>query len=84
MYPYSMSLKRVLHTDNGKMLIAVILGIGLATLFRKSCSNKECLEFKGPKLDDIKDKVFKYENECYTFKPNPAKCSSEKRTVHFA
>ena len=84
MYMYSMSLKRVLHTDYGKLLIAVILGLGLATLFRKSCSDKECMEFKGPKLDDIKDKVFKYENDCYTFKPNPTKCSSEKRTVHFA
>ena len=84
MYPYSMSLQKVLQTDNGKMLIAVILGIGLATLFRKSCSNKDCLDFKGPKLDDIKDKVFKYENDCYTFKPNPTKCSSEKRKVNFA
>ena len=79
-----MSLKRVLHTDNGKLLIAVILGLGLATLFRKSCSNKECMDFKGPHLDEIKGKIFKYENECYTFKPNPTKCSSEKRMVHFA
>jgi hypothetical protein len=79
-----MSLQRVLHTDNGKLLISVILGLGLATLFRKSCSDKGCLEFKGPKLDEIKGQVFKYENDCYTFKPNPTKCSSEKRKVHFA
>jgi len=79
-----MSLKRVLHTDNGKLLIAVILGLGLSTLFRKSCSDKECMDFKGPRLEDIQGKVFKYEKDCYTFKPNPTKCSSEKRMVHFA
>ena len=79
-----MNFKRLLNTPLGKIFISIILGIGLATLFRKSCSTKDCIEFKGPKLDDIKDKVFKYENNCYTFKPNPTKCSSEKKRVHFA
>ena len=79
-----MGLKVVLQTDKGKMLISVILGLCLATLFRKSCGDKECIEFKGPALKDVKGKVYNYENQCYQFSPNPVKCSSEKKVVRFA
>jgi hypothetical protein len=79
-----MGLKVLIQTDRGKVLISIILGLGLATLFRKSCENKECMEFKGPDLKDIQGKVYQYEQQCYQFKPNPVKCSSEKKIVHFA
>lgn len=79
-----MGLKQVVQSENGKMAISVILGLGLATLFRKSCGDKECLNFKGPKLDDIKGKIYRYEKQCYTFAPNPVKCSSDKKIVRFA
>jgi len=81
---YTMGLKLLIQTDKGKMLVSIILGLGLATLFRKTCGNKECMEFKGPDLKDITDKVYQYEKQCYQFKPNPVKCSSEKKIVHFA
>jgi hypothetical protein len=79
-----MGLKQVVQSENGRTLIAMILGLGLATLFRKTCKDKECIEFKGPKLDDIKGKVYQYDNQCYQFSPNPVKCSSSKKIVRFA
>ena len=79
-----MGLKLLIQTDRGKLLIAVLLGLGLATLFRKSCKDKECIEFKGPPLDDIKGKVYQYDKQCYEFSPNPVKCSTDKKIVRFA
>jgi hypothetical protein len=79
-----MGLKVLIQTDRGKILISILLGLGFATLFRKSCKDKECIEFKGPKLSDIKGKVYQYENQCYEFAPNPVKCSSDKKMVRFA
>ena len=51
-----MKIERLFHSDTGKIIISVLLGLGLATLFRKGCNGKNCLEFKAPSLEDIKKK----------------------------
>ena len=37
-----------MKTDIGKMILSIILGIGLASLFRKSCESRNCLVFHAP------------------------------------
>ena len=44
------------------IIISIILGFGLATLFRKVCRGKDCVIIKGPKLSSVKDKIFKFVN----------------------
>ena len=39
-----MHLKRLLNTYTGKMMISILLGLGLATLFRKACNDKNCIK----------------------------------------
>ena len=77
-------LRKFIHSDYGRLIIAFILGFGLSTLFRKSCGDKSCLQFKGPKAEDIKGETYEYGEHCYTFKPNPVKCSSTKKIIRFA
>jgi len=79
-----MHLKEILHSKNGKILMSIILGIGAATLFRKTCKERNCLVFKSPAMKDIKDKVFEYDKKCYNFKENIKKCNSNLKTVEFA
>ena len=43
-----MNLKRILHTSIGQGLISIILGLGLATMFRQVCQGKNCINFNGP------------------------------------
>jgi hypothetical protein len=81
---YTMGLKQLIQTDKGKVMISVILGFGVATLFRKSCSEEECIQFKGPKLNKVKENIYNYDNQCYQFTPQPVKCSSDKKVVRFA
>ena len=38
-----MYIKRLLHGRFSKYVISAILGIGLATLFRKACNSRNCL-----------------------------------------
>ena len=59
---------------NQKILISMILGFGLATLFRRVCKEKNCIIMKGPDVDDINGKTFKYRNKCYNYIPIPSKC----------
>ena len=64
-----MKFQTILRSNYGKLVISVILGFGLSTLFRKSCKDKKCLQFEGPSLDKIKNNVYKHDDKCYQFSP---------------
>lgn len=56
-----------------KILISIIWGLGIATLFRKVCNNN-CLVVKAPKMKDyieIKD------GTCYKFIKEEVKCEEK-------
>lgn len=74
---------RLLNTDTGKIIIAILLGIGLASLFRKMCKNKNCIVFKAPEYSNLKNNLFKYNNKCYKFKEKSIKCLKNKKSVSF-
>lgn len=76
-----MNFKRLLNTDNGKNIISILLGIGLASLFRKVCKDKNCIIFNGPVIGDIEGKTYKYGDKCYTYSANADKCDAAKKVV---
>lgn len=76
-----MHLKRLLTTDLGKFFISVLLGLGLATLFRKVCTDKNCITFNGPVLNDIDGKIYKYGEKCYRYTYSAATCDANKKIV---
>ena len=45
----------VLKTERGRIVMSIVLGLGLAVMFRRICSKDTCLIIKGPKSIDIKD-----------------------------
>jgi hypothetical protein len=76
-----MYVKRLLDTPFGVTIISIVLGLGLATLFRKVCSDKNCIVFNGPVITDVHDKTFKFEDKCYKYALEPAKCDPQKKIV---
>jgi len=76
-----MNFKRLLNTEAGHIFISLFLGLGLATLFRKACNDKNCLVFKGPVISDIDGKTFKKGDKCYKYKVNHDDCDANKRIV---
>lgn len=67
-------LMNFLKTDRGKIVISCILGLGLASLFRKVCKNDNCIIINAPPEEAIKDKVFKSEDKCVTYEKEETKC----------
>ena len=59
-----MYIRRLIYSDFGRIVISILLGLGLATIFRKVCKDRKCLVFKAPKLDDVKGQVFKFDGKC--------------------
>ena len=76
-----MNFKRLLNTPTWQILISILLGLGLATLFRKTCADEKCIVFNGPVIEDIEDKTFKHGEKCYKYKSEPDKCDSTKRII---
>ena len=74
-----------LKTDTGKCIVSIILGIGLATIFRKSCESRNCMIFNAPSITDIKQNTYKHDGKCYKFAERSVKCNPTKnKQVTFA
>jgi hypothetical protein len=79
-----MNFKRLLNTETGIMFISILLGLGLASFFRKACEGKNCINFNGPLISEIDGKTYKYGEYCYKYKLTAAKCDSTRKTVKLA
>lgn len=79
-----MNFKRLIHSDIGRIIISILLGLGLATLFRKVCNDRSCIIFKAPQLNKIKGQIFKFGKKCYKFNEEIENCNNDKKIVQFA
>jgi len=73
----SRGMMKLLHTENGRYAISFILGMGLASLFRKVCKDRNCLVFKAPPLSEVTKNTYAYGDKCYTFKEKSVQCNPE-------
>ena len=78
-----MHLSKFLHTTTGRIILSIILGFGLASLFRQVCKGKNCYVFKAPSLEETKNQTFKYDGKCYSYNQKQVKCDKTKRIVRF-
>jgi len=72
-----MNLIKLVESKLGRLLVSVILGLGLATLFRKSCKTKECTIFLAPDISSLKDDIYRYDNKCVKYKEKAVKCDNQ-------
>jgi hypothetical protein len=78
-----MNINRLLNTDLGKYIISILLGLGLATLFKKSCDNDNCRVYKAPPIKEFEKKQYKFNEDCYNYNFNAGSCDKDKRIVDF-
>ncbi len=45
-----MNIRQIIYTERGRIAISIILGLGLAALFRKSCEGDNCIIIQGKPL----------------------------------
>jgi hypothetical protein len=77
------NLSKYIHSENGKKLMSILLGFGLASLFRTICKDRNCIIFHAVPLDKIKDKIYKIDNKCYKYNIKSTNCDSNKKIVGF-
>jgi hypothetical protein len=79
-----MYLSKFVNSETGKYLMSVLLGLGLATFFRRMCSGKNCVISKAPPLEEIEDKIYKFDGKCYKLEKNAENCAKDKTVLTFA
>ena len=62
----------------GRILISVLLGLGLASLFRKVCSGKSCVIVQGPSPEETQKYYYKIDEDCYKYTPYVTSCEKRK------
>ena len=78
------NVMNLLYTDFGSIIISIVLGLGLASLFRKVCKHRNCMVFKAPSMKELNTNIYKYNDKCYTYKSEAIKCETYKTTIPFA
>ena len=78
-----MNLKRLITSTFGKIILSILLGLGLASLFRKVCNDKNCIVFNGPIISDIDGKTYKHGDKCYKYTTKSTTCDKNKKIVGF-
>ena len=75
-----MHLSKFVRSKTGRILMSVLLGLGLATLFKQICKGKNCITYKAP--NDISESdTYKYDDKCY--KPDLQQITCDKtKTIY--
>jgi hypothetical protein len=77
-----MNIRYLFNDPIGKFFISVILGLGLATMFRSVCKEKNCIRFSGPVISEIDGKIYKHGDKCFQYKvESSGKCTPNKRVL---
>lgn len=63
-------------TETGAIIMSVILGLGLATVFRSACKGRDCIVIKPPPGKDMRDYTYKIDRDCYRYTPVATQCGS--------
>jgi len=67
-------LTDMFKSEKGRILLSIILGFGLATMFRQACSGSQCIVVQGPAIKEIKSNVYRIDDDCYKYTPVVTKC----------
>jgi hypothetical protein len=75
---------KFVHSKAGNIIMSILIGFGLATLFRSVCKDKDCIIFQAPPLEEINGKTYKFDNKCYKYVPVSTKCDTNKKIIGFS
>ena len=64
-------------SDQSKIILGIIWGLGLACIFRCACEGRKCIIYKAPNPEDIKNKIYGHQEKCYTYETSETSCTED-------
>jgi hypothetical protein len=77
----TINISKFVKTNTGKYVMSILLGLGLATIFREVCKDNECIVFYAPNLNEVENKIYKQDGKCYKYSLVSTKCDNAKKNV---
>ena len=77
-----LQIEKFFKSETGIKLFSVMLGLGVAGLFKMSCDSRSCIVFKGPEFNDD-NKIIKYNDKCYSVKEKMIDCKDKTKDTIF-
>ncbi len=74
-----LKIKKFIGSESGIFVLSVILGLGLACIFKMSCDSRSCVVYKAP--DYSEKKIVKYNSKCYTPTEHMETCDPNKEII---
>jgi hypothetical protein len=56
-----------LKNKYSRVILGIIWGLGLASIFRCACNGRKCIVFKAPIPADVINHVYNYNEKCYKY-----------------
>ena len=67
-------LEDTMKSSSGCVVVSVVLGLGLATMFQRVCKDGRCVVLQGPDRVDAERYIWKSDTRCYRYTAVPAPC----------
>lgn len=67
------SFESILSERFGSIIISIILGLGLASLFKRVCKN-DCIIYKVENYKKIKNNIYEWDDNCYQYQKVNIQC----------
>jgi len=78
-----MHVTRILQSEAGRVVVSLLLGLGMASLFRKGCDTLNCLNFRAPDSEEIEKNVYRYGDGCVKYAHRAVPCSEAMVQVKY-
>ena len=72
--------QKFLMSETGRKLFSIMLGLGVAGLFKMSCDGRSCIVYKAPEFEE-NNKTVKYNDDCYGVEEKMIDCKESNETV---
>ena len=74
-------IDRLFKNKYGKIIVSIILGLGLASVFKKTCVGDGCVIVKAVSPDIVQKNIYRYDDKCYKYKAYETKCDKDNIEV---
>ena len=76
-----MKVKNFIGSEKGVFILSIVLGLGLACIFKMSCDSQNCIVYRAP--DYSEKKIIKYNDKCYEPNEHMETCDPNKKIIDY-
>jgi hypothetical protein len=70
-------LEALIKIPHMATLISLVLGFGIAAIFRPLCKGPDCVVLRGPPVSEIRGAVYQFGTKCVEFVPKTVPCPTD-------